>query len=187
MDEIKIFNSSNRDALIIQPESSFEGYEFQSLDFSEFDLKSVSFLDCRFTSCNFANQKMINTDMRDVIFENCNMIGINWCTLKRFENAKFINSKLNFSTFQGLKLKKIEVLECSALDVDFSEADLTLADFSRTQLGRANFERANLTSADFRSSTDYVFDLRTARIKGAKFSYPYVLSLITALGAIIDD
>lgn len=187
MDDIRVFDQSNISLLKIGPESAFEGCEFKGLDFSDYNLKSVSFLDCKFAGCNMANQSMVNTDMRDVVFESCNLIGINWCSLKRFENAKFINSKLNFSTFQALKLKKIEITGCVALDVDFSEADLTSSDFSRTQLGGANFERANLTMADFRSSTDYIFDLRTARIKGARFSYPHVLSLITALGAVIDD
>ena len=50
----------------------------------------------------------------------------------------------------------------------------------------ANLNGSNLTGADFRTSKEYVFDIRTTKIKNSKFSFPYVASLITALGAEVD-
>ncbi len=183
---MQIYTEKEIASLSFEPEASFENCEFRAIDFSEISLKSVAFLECKFTNCNLANQPMVNTSVRDVVFETCNLVGINWCSLRRLDNAKFIDSKLNYSTFQALKMKDVEILGCSAIEVDFSEADLSHADFSNSSFSGANFDRSNLTGVDFRSSRDYLFDIRTARIKGAKFSFPYVISLLTVLGAEVD-
>ncbi len=183
---MQVYTEKEIASLSFEPEATFEDCEFVAIDFTDIVLKSVSFLDCKFSNCNLANQPLINTSMRDVLFETCNLVGINWCSLRRLENSKFVDSKLNYSTFQALKMKDVEIRGCSALEVDFSEADLSHADFSNSSFSGANFDRANLTGVDFRTSRDYLFDVRTARIKGAKFSFPDVISLLTALGAEVD-
>jgi uncharacterized protein YjbI with pentapeptide repeats len=72
------------------------------------------------------------------------------------------------------------------VEVDFSGCDLSKTDFSRSNFAGANLSGSNLSGADFRTSKDYIFDIRTTKIKGSKFSFPYVVSLITALGAEVD-
>ena len=99
---------------------------------------------------------------------------------------QFRDSKINFSTFQGLKLKHLEIIGCTATECDFSEADLSFGDMKNSSFAGTNFERANMSGLDFRTSRDYVFDVRTAKIRGAKFSFPDVISLLTALGAEIE-
>ena len=88
--------------------------------------------------------------------------------------------------FQNLRLDNSVFIECSLVEVDFTGCDLSKSDFSHSNFAGANLNGANLTGSDFRSSKDYVFDIRTTKIKGSKFSFPYVASLITALGAEVD-
>ena len=142
MEECKIFNKSNFAKLELKSGSVFEDCEFWGLDFSGLLLKSVSFVDCRFVDCNLANQILTNTSMRACRFEGCNLIGINWCALRSFQGGSFVDCKLNFASFQGLKLKGLKLQGCLAVEVDFSEADLSGADFSGTGFSGANFTRA---------------------------------------------
>lgn len=182
----KKFTETNLASLIIEPEFQFEDCAFLGINFANYKLKAVSFTNCIFTNCNLANQDLTSATIRDVQFESCNLMGINWCNLNRLEAPNFNKCKLNFSSFQGHKLKKMKVLDCSAIDVDFSETDLTDSQFSNTNLGGTNFNRATLINSDFRSAKDYLFDLRTTKIKGMKLSMPEAINLITVLGAEVD-
>jgi fluoroquinolone resistance protein len=194
---IELLNSNIRFGLILYTKTDFQSLDlrlhphfeecqFQGIDFSNYDLKSIAFLDCTFTSCNMANQPLHNASMRNIVFKGCKLMGVNWCSLKRLEDPQYYECKMDFSSFQSLKLKRAIFKNCSAVEVDFSEADLSLCDFSETNFAGANFDRANLSGADFRTSRDYFFDLRTAKIKGAQFSFPQVVNLITALGAKVE-
>jgi fluoroquinolone resistance protein len=186
MTELTLFRSENTENLSFKPGEIVEDSEFQGFDFHSIDLKSVSFVGCKFTSCSFANVNFVNVALRDVSFEECNLVGISWSSLKNLGSPNFKSCKLNYSSFQSMKLKKLFMIDCMAIDVDFSNADLSNSDFSGTTLTGANFDRANLTSADFRGSKDYFFDLRSVKSKDVKVNYPECLSLITAFGVIVD-
>jgi fluoroquinolone resistance protein len=168
------------------PEASFENEEFKGIDFTHHQLKSVEFYHCKFTNCNLANQSLINASFQEPVFDSCKLLGINWCAVKRLGQPKFLNSKLDLSIFNRMKLKKAEFINCSMKDVDLSEADLSSGIFTDSILSNSNFDGAIITGTDFRNSKDYFIDPRKTKIKGAKFSYPDVLSLITALGAEVD-
>ena len=164
----------------------YEDCEFDSIDFSHLSLKSCSFIDCVFQSCSLANVELLSGSIRNCIFKSSNLIGINWCLLNNFSGTKFESCKLNYSVFQKLKLPNSTFLDCSLIEVDFSGCDLSKSDFSYSIFAGANLDGANLNGSDFRTSKDYIFDVRTTKIKGSKFSFPYVVSLITALGAEVD-
>lgn len=186
MPDIYKYDESNIEFANFSPGSLLEDCEFKNVNFAQLVLKSVSFLNCKFINCNLANQSLLNTSLREISFESCNLLGINWCVVKRFETVRFIDSKLNFSSFQGLKLKQTDIINCSAVEVDFSGSDLSSSDFSGTDFSGTNFENAVLIDTDFRTSRNYLFDIRTAKIKGAKFRFPDVISLLTALGIEVD-
>lgn len=180
------FTESNINNLILEPDVQFEDCKFSGLNFSDYNFRSTSFMNCKFINCNLANQDFLNVSMRDVQFELCNLIGVNWCNLKRLENQEFCNCKLNFSVFQGLKLKKIKIVDCSALDVDFSDSDLTESIFTGSLLEGAIFNRATLINSDFRSAKNYLFDLRTTKVKGLKLRLPEAMNLFSALGVNVE-
>lgn len=180
------FTDENLAILIIEPDSQFEDCEFSGINFTDYKFKNTSFMNCNLTNCNLANQDFTNATIRDVQFESCNLMGIDWRKLKRLEGPIFNKCKLNFSSFEGRKLKKVKVLDCLAIDVDFSDTDLTGSQFSNTILGGTSFNRATLINSDFRSAKDYLFDLRTTKVKGMKLSMPEAIKLITVLGAEIE-
>ena len=180
------YTAQNIDDLKFEPDCTIEECAFQGIDFTQRLLKSVAFLDCTFTDCNFANVKLVNVAMNDVHFNGCNLIGVNWCALKRLANISFSQSKLDFCSFQNLKLKRLKLQNCSVRDADFTGADLSSADFSESIFAGSTFHKAGLSGADFRTSQSYFIDPKTTNVKGAKFSYPGVLALITALGAEVD-
>lgn len=186
MIESREFSEADVSYLATLETLEFDDCDFVDIDFSTIPTKASAFIDCKFTRCRMANQDFLNASLRSPVFESCNLLGINWSDLKNFDSPSFKDCKLNFSSFQRLKLKNVKFLSCSALESDFSDTDLTSCSFQETSLAGANFSRAVLTNADFRSAKDYAIDLRTAKIKGAKFSWPEAASLITVLGAEVE-
>ena len=67
------------------------------------------------------------------------------------------------------------------LDVDFREADLSKADFSGTDLTGAQFGRTNLTGANLESARNYRIVPAENTLKGARFSLPEAMSLLSGL------
>lgn len=186
MADMNKFNESNVGQLQFSSDLELEGCEFTGISFGDYNLKSVSFVECKFISCNFANQNLTNVTFRECSFETCNLVGVNWCVCKRLDALRFVESKLNLSSFQDLKLKYLEVTRCQVREADFSGADLTHSNFQESMLSGTNFSNANLENADFRNAREYLFDIRKNKIRGAKFSVPDVLHLITALGVEVE-
>ena len=180
------FTEANLKGAVFGAESHFEDCEFASINFQDIVLKSSNFTNCVFKSCNLANQDLTNASFREVHFESCNLIGINWCTLRRLDVPVFLASKMNFSAFQGLKLKRVVIKDCSVIDVDFSGCDLTDSQFAGTELSGSNFNRAILLNSDFRGAKNYLFDLRTTGVKGVKLSVAEAINLIKVLGAEVE-
>jgi fluoroquinolone resistance protein len=180
------YDENNLAELCLEPHSVFEDCQFIGINFSDFNFKSVSFTDCQFKNCNLANQDLTNVVFRSVQFESCNLIGINFCILQRLDTPEFLNCKMNFSSFQQLKLKKIKLINCQALDVDFSGCDLSESVFTSSMMAGSNFNGASLINADFRLAKDYLFDLRVAKVKGLKLSMPEALSLIQVLDVSVE-
>lgn len=43
-----------------------------------------------------------------------------------------------------------------------------------------------MEGADFRGAVEYIIDIKSNRLKGAKFSFPEVVNLLGALEIVID-
>ncbi len=181
-----IFNEKNFADLLKPSPMEFEDCEFHGINFTAIDLKRSLFEDCKLTHCNLAGQDLLGANFRDVQFAGCKLMGINWATLSRLENCNFSDCKLDLSSFQGRKLKRLRCINCSLKETDFSEAELTEADFSGSILSAASFVRADLSKANLRSAKGYFIDPSFTKIKGAKFSLPEALTLLVALGAEVE-
>ncbi|EKE08324.1 MAG: hypothetical protein ACD_17C00229G0001 [uncultured bacterium] len=72
------------------------------------------------------------------------------------------------SSFKGSKLK----------DNHFTNTILKGVDFDGVDLSGTIFHNCDLCNADFSSSTQYDIDLRTNKIKKAKFSFPEAAGLL---------
>ena len=128
----------------------------------------------------------------DAQFQDSQVIGVNWA-LALWEKAGFLNSvafkgcALTYSTFIGLTLHEVKIIDCVARDVDFSEAVLKEADFSGTDLSESRFMGTDLSGADLSKARNYTIDATQNTLKGAKFSLPEAMSLLYSLDIVIEE
>jgi fluoroquinolone resistance protein len=193
------------DALIEDAEFKGQDYAGKEIKFKEIiDTKFIrcTFADAFFHECQFKNCAFIQCDLgmlrvkssrfASVQFEQCKVVGVNW-TEASWEKGGFFplidfeDCTLNYSTFFGLKLNKTKMIRCTALQVDFGEADLTGAVFSHTDLSGSIFMHTNLTQADFVNATNYNISAKNNTLKKAKFSLPEAMSLLRSLNIILVD
>jgi fluoroquinolone resistance protein len=193
------------DTLIEEAEFKSQDYAGKEIRFKEItDTRFIrcTFAEASFTECRFKNCTFINCDLSmarvkssrfsNVQFEGCKAVGINW-TQASWEKGGFFrlidfdNCSLNYSSFFGLTLKKIRVVNCTAREVDFGEADLTGATFSHTDFSGSIFMRTNLTEADFVHATNYTISAKNNTLKKTKFALPEALSLLHSLDIVLVD
>ena len=197
---------------IITSETQYHGEDFQDLnldgntlyedEFTSCKFINCSFLETVFERCRFANSIFRDCDLSlskitgsvfvDTSFEETKIIGVNWAQADWTENPigtpiKFYKSALNHSTFIGLKLKGLEVLNCTAVNVDFREADFSQADFSGSDLSDSLFLHTNLAGADLSQARNYSINPGLNNIKKARFSLPEAMSLLYNMDIILDE
>lgn len=205
-----MLNGSSNMKRLLSGEFEFNDEEFTSLDFQEQTLNEQEFYGCTFNSCNFSgtefsvcrfnectfnncNLSLVlfsNTNFSDVGFNDCKMLGIDWTRadwprINVKSPVNFHRSVLNGSSFNGLFLGEMQMIECVAHDVDFAEADCNHADFSSVEFTSSIFHRTNLNKAIFIDALDYEINVTTNLVKGAEFSLPEAASLFRSLGVII--
>jgi fluoroquinolone resistance protein len=185
---------------------------FEKLDLEAAELADLSFYDCRFEKCNFSNAKIARcrfdncsfsgcnlslamirgSSFREAVFSSSKLVGIDW-TLARWPSVslsgqlRFEECLLDSSSFFGLYLQEVKMEACQARDVDFTEADCSHASFIQTDFTGATFHQSKLVKADFSDATNYVIDVRTNRISGARFSLPDAVNLLRSLDIEIVD
>lgn len=159
---------------------------FKSVDFTANRLTLLKFIDCTFVECNLSNTELKNATFRSCRFENSKCLGLNFSTTHTFAAVEFVDSQLDYSSFQTMNIKKCVFQNCSLKEVEFSEADCTSSDFSGSKCSGANFTRANLSHCDFRRATEYNIEPTYTVLTKAKFSGPEVLSLLRSFDIIIE-
>ena len=69
----------------------------------------------------------------------------------------------------------------------FSETDMTQSQCVETDFTDSRFHNTNLTEVDFSRAVGYAISPLTNKIKGAKFSLPHVLSLLSSFEIVIEE
>lgn len=169
----------------------FDDCRFEHCDFSEATLRDCRFRDCEFVDCNLSLARLAGSQF-GARFVDSKLVGIDW-TLARWPSVRidaalaFERCALNDSSFFGLSLRELAIVECRAHDVDFTEADLEDADFRHSDLRGAIFRRTRLARADFREATDYRIDVLLNDVKHARFSLPEAVSLLHGLDIDLSE
>jgi len=166
--------------------AEFRECRFERCCFSESVLRACVFDECVFVECNLSLVKLPHSVFSSTRFEGSKIIGVNWTearwpTSSLLVPVRFEKCVINHSTFLGLNLKGVRITECTAKDVDFREADLSMADFSGTDLSGAQFGSTNLTGANLRGALNYRIVPVENTLKGARFSLPEAMSLLSGL------
>ena len=192
-------------------QDEYHDQHFERLHLPSEEIVGKVFYDCTFDTCNFAESQILDCRFFDCVFENCDMslikvggttfvstrfqgskvIGVNWIDANWRSIAPhkidFFKSDVSYSLFGQLKLQGIHFEGCKAHDADFTETDLTEAHCRDTDFAQTNFHQTNLTNADFVGATNYNISLINNTVKGAKFSLPEALKLLTHFEIEIVD
>ena len=185
------FKNLNYDGQIIQ------GKEFIECVFAKCSFREAEFIDCKFSQCTFIDcdlsvMKVKGSVFTETKFKNSKVIGVNWVEAA-WKKAGFLNMvgfencTVNYSIFFGLTLKDFVLKNCTALEVDFAESDLTKANCQGTDFAKSRFMNTNLIEADFVDATNYSIDARINTLKKTKFSLPEAEALLHSLDIILVD
>ena len=111
----------------------FDGCVFKNCDFSNSDFSSNTFLDCEFYDCNLSNLNLRGTSLKQVHFENCKLLGIQFHECDDFLFAVDFNScNVDYASFINKKMVKAKLINSSLREVNFTSADLTKATSAET-------------------------------------------------------
>jgi len=151
--------------------STFENCRFLNCDFSNANFANKLFSDCFFEDCNLSVMNLANTGLQNIRFTHCKLSGANFTRCNDFLlEMHFENCILDNAIFFKKKNKKGIFKDCSMIETDFTEADLTDAKFENCNLHRAFFDRTILKNADLSTSYNFIIDPDNNDIKKAKFS-----------------
>jgi uncharacterized protein YjbI with pentapeptide repeats len=173
-------------------QKEFADCRFTRCEFHESIFRRCRFLNCVFHACDLRMIDVADSSFRDVHFEESQVIAVDW-TRAAWGRAGLLNKigfarcVLNYSTFVGLVLPELEMIDCVARDVDFSEADLSKAKLNKTDFERSRFWNTNLTEADFSGAFNYTIDAANNTIKQARFSLPEAMALLHSLDIVLED
>jgi uncharacterized protein YjbI with pentapeptide repeats len=171
---------------IFLSDTEFEGVTFRNETAIALDLHGRKFIDCTFELSQLSSVKIQGAVIQAKFIES-KIEGINFFTAKRaILSLSFDRCLIRHSSFAELKMLKVKFIRCTLQNVDFSDADLTSADFTNTTFENCVFRNTNLTKADFRCASGYYIDPTLNKLKGARFSSPDVLSLLSAFDIVIE-
>ena len=140
---------------------SFQKETFDQVDYSENRMEGEAYEQCLFSNCNFFNSDLCRIEFMDCQFINCNF------SMTSIIDAAFKNVAFQQCKLMGIDFSKCDDFLFSA---SFSNADLSFAIFDTCNLLQATFYNSILEKADFRTAINYSFDPAYNKIKKAKFS-----------------
>jgi len=167
--EDQSFNKINAGDIV--QSHTFEYCKFTNCDFSYADFSNKIFIECLFEDCNLSLANVSNAGLQNISFKHCKLSGVNFTKTKDFLfEVNFENCILDNAIFYKKKNKKAIFKDCSMVETDFTEADLSDCKFDNCNLNRAFFDRTVLKNADLSTAYNFTFNPDSNDIKKAKFS-----------------
>ncbi len=190
----------------IKSQAQYQDESFREIILDGAQITRSQFYDCTFTECSFAETELLKCRFSNCVFEGCDLslmrvtdsafsdtrfldskvLGVNW-TLADWstnlfgEGLIFQTCSINHSTFLGLQLKGISIVDCVASNVDFRETDLSQSNLSGTDFSESLFNQTKLIEADFRRAINYDINPSQNPLTKAKFSLPEAMSLLFSM------
>ncbi|MBB6480466.1 pentapeptide repeat-containing protein [Spirochaeta isovalerica] len=169
-------------------EMTFSDCLFRFCRFSDCTFTGTVFRNCRFENCDFSLVKVDSTGFSNCLFKDCRIQGVNFHDCNRYQfNPDFEDTVIAHSFFSDQDMAGKSFRRCTINDCEFAHTQLKEADFSECSFNDTKFSSCNLEKANFKGATGYAFHPGENKVKGAKFSYPDVVNLLSPLGIIIDD
>ena len=173
-------------------DKEFAGCTFTGCSFLETRFTACRFVECAFVRCDLSLCRVTDSSFTDVTFVESRAIGVDWTeaswpALGLFQRIGFERCAVSHSTFDGLLLRGIKMVDCVAHDVDFAEADLTEASFAGTDFKESRFLHTDLTRADFQGATNYAIAPGLNVLSKTRFSLPEAMALLYGLDIILTE
>jgi uncharacterized protein YjbI with pentapeptide repeats len=179
-----------KDTILAQDAIKYKDFEratFINCDFTCCDFQAVAFIDCIFTNCNFNEAKINYVSLRNVVFNNCDFIDVNFAMVDKFLfEVGFNDCKLDYSKFYTLKLKATTFNNCSLIATDFMKTDLTEVVFNNCNLHKSVFIDTISNKANFKTSYNYTIDPSKNKLKKAVFSLEGLKGLLYKHDIIVE-
>lgn len=192
-------------------EKYYESQTFENLKLDGEIIENCEFVDCKFINCTFENCKIFKCSLSECVFyrcsiisleaeyshiqfaefECCNLVGVNWNELLPVGKlskpiSKLLECHLKYNTFTEMTFVKFDFSGSEISDSMFAKCKLTESNFSKCRLDRTEFFECDMRNANFYEALGYKVDIFTSKLKGAKFSFPEVVNLLSGLGIKID-
>jgi uncharacterized protein YjbI with pentapeptide repeats len=168
-------------------EGGYANVLFEGCDFTEADWSRAELSDCVFKRCNLSLTKVRGARLHGIKFEDCKLVGVDFSQVgKRFFSLSFERSLLETCNLSGLPLKKSSFKGSTLRNVLFKESELCEVSFGECDLRGSLFHQCDLRKADFRTAKNYMIDLLSNKVKGAKFSFPEAVSLLQSFEIEIE-
>ncbi len=192
-------------------EKYYDNQTFENLKLDGEVISNCEFIDCKFINCTFENCKLFKSTLSECIFdrcsiislkaeysqlrfaefESCNLVGVHWNELLSMGKlSKPISAlrecRLKYNTFSEMSLVKFDFSRSDISDSMFAKCELMESNFSKCKLDRTEFFECDVRKANFHEAIGYQIDIFTSKLKGAKFSFPEVVNLLSGLGIKID-
>lgn len=159
---------------------TYEECDFKECSFIETNISEFSFIDCTFINCDLSSVNISDTAFQKVEFVSCKMLGLRFDSCKSFLfKITCKESRLDFSSFSGMKLEGCTFNDCQMNQVDFFQSNLIGIQLANCDLKESIFSNSNLEGVDFSSSRNYNIDPDQNKIKKAIFSIEGILGLLS--------
>ena len=167
-------------------ETEFENCVFQKCEFVESEFKSCEFTECKFVNCRLSATKVTDSRFMNVTFIDSKVIGLDWIRASSVMFLSFDRCDISMSNFAGLELGEFSLIESVAREVNFVETVLQKSDMSGTDFELARFLKTDLRQANFIDAKNYLIDVTSNKLKGAKFKMPEAIKLLDGLGVEVE-
>jgi fluoroquinolone resistance protein len=170
----------------------FAGCVFVGCSFLETAFVACRFVECEFVRCDLGLCRVEDCSFTSVKFVDSQAIGVNWTEAAwpargLFNAIGFERCAISHSTFIGLGLRRVEIVDCVAHNADFAEADLTEANCTGTDFKDSRFLHTDLTEADFTGATNYAIAANLNVLRKTRFALPEAMSLLYGLDIMLTE
>ena len=166
---------------------AFEACTFNTCDLSNSDFSHSNFTDCKFIDCNLSMVRLNSSSLRNVSFERCKILGVNFGDCNDFLfSVDFQDCVLDYASFANKNMRKTAFVNTSLKEAAFTNTNLTRAKFDNCNLDRATFHHTMLKEANFLTAYHYRIDPETNSMEKARFSLQGVVGLLTKYKIIIE-
>ena len=163
----------------------FENIYFKGVNFSQAKIIDVKFSNIKFEDCDLANLKLEKAFVEKTEFIKCRMTGFKIIE-GNIRDVLFKNSQLKLSQFRLSKFKNSAFEHSLLEEADFYGAELFKVVFCDSDLTKAEMSAAKLKETDFRTSKIAGLNIGIEGLKGAVIDPSQISDLAWLLGAKIE-